>query len=246
MPADAPVSRLAEAWAALDPTTAAGTPQHTLWALVGLLAIVLFNGRFYVQWIFSEMRGRSVMPIAFWYMSAIGGVLYLAFNAHTGSPNGTLSYSLNIVIYSRNLVHIWRERGLLTRQLRITTNIFVTFIALTGVGVVAYTWFNEYHEIHSDPAGGVAVAWFWLAIGAAGTALFGCRFILQWLVSEAQKKSVVPNAFWYISVLAAVLQSASYAQRAEWVNLIGVLANLPIYLRNIWLLRRGTAVAAEE
>ncbi len=236
-------SLLATLWAGLDPTTLPGTTAHTFWAMLGLMAIVTFNGRFYVQWIYSERRGRSVMPIAFWYMSAIGGLMYLAFNAHTGSPNGTLNYSLNIVIYARNLTHIWREQGVLTKPLRRAVNIFVIIIALVGVGVVTYTWYHEYHEIHRDQPGEVARAWFWIAIGTAGTVLFGCRFILQWLVSEAKRKSVVPHAFWYISVAAAVLQAASFLQRAEWINFFGVSANLPIYLRNIWLIRKGKAAA---
>lgn len=240
------LSWLANAWAQLDPASPPGSFAHTFWALIGLLAIATFNGRFYVQWIYSERHGRSVMPISFWYMSAIGGMLYLAFNAHTGSPNGTLNYSLNIVIYARNLTHIWRERGVLTKPLRRAVNIFVVVVALVGIGVVAYTWYHEYHEIHQEQSGNVARAWIWIAIGTIGTGLFGCRFILQWLVSEAKRKSVVPNAFWYISVVAAVLQAASFLQRAEWINFFGVSANLPIYLRNIWLIRNGKAQPTNE
>lgn len=233
-------------WARLDPTTLPGTLDHTFWATLGLLAILCFNGRFYVQWIYSERMGRSVMPIAFWYMSSIGGLLYLAFNAHTGSPNGTLNYSLNIVIYARNLTHIWRERGVLTRPLRRAINLFVIIVGLIGISVVAYTWYHEYHEIHREQPGEVARAWFWIAIGTAGTALFGCRFLLQWAVSEARRKSVIPHAFWYLSVAAAILQVASFGQRGEWINFIGVAANLPIYLRNIWLIRRGKALPTGE
>ena len=239
----AEVSFLAQLWAKLDPTTLPGTPEHTFWALVGLLAIVTFNGRFYVQWIYSERLGRSAVPIAFWYMSTFGGLIYLAFNAHIGSPNGTLNYSLNIIIFIRNLIHIWRERGVLTPRLNMAARIFAVIVGVTAAVIVTYTWYAEYHEIHREQPDAIAAAWFWIAVGTVGTALFGFRSILQWLISEAKRKSVVPHAYWYLSVAAALLQSVSFFKRGEWINFIGVTVSLPIYLRNIWLIRRGKPAA---
>jgi lipid-A-disaccharide synthase-like uncharacterized protein len=40
----------------------------------------------------------------------------------------------------------------------------------------------------------------WLAIGFSGQALFSARFIVQWLVSEKRRASVVPTSFWYLSI----------------------------------------------
>ncbi len=50
----------------------------------------------------------------------------------------------------------------------------------------------------------------WLAIGFAGQALFFMRFLVQWLVSERRKKSVIPRAFWFFS-LGGGLTLLSYA-----------------------------------
>lgn len=238
---DPQFSWLAEFWADLDPMTPAGSAAHSFWAVVSVLAFVLFSGRFYLQWIVSELRGKSVVPVAFWYMSAIGALLFLAFNTHAHSPVGTLSYSFNIVVYARNLVHIWSERVVFSRAMKWTVNGLVAVVALIGAACVVYTWLHPYHPPHTESA---TRAWFWIAIGAAGTGLFACRFAVQWLASEAKKKSVVPVSFWYISVAAAILQSASYGQRQEWMNLTAVAVNLPIYLRNLWLIHRGKATAS--
>ena len=42
---------------------------------------------------------------------------------------------------------------------------------------------------------------FWLAIGFLGQALFTARFLMQWVVSEKKRDSVVPVAFWWFSLL---------------------------------------------
>ena len=243
MNADTLLSWLSHAWAELDPHTTPGTYAHTLWALMSLTGGVLFYGRFYMQWIVSELRRRSVMPTAFWYMSSFGSVALLGYGAHIGSPVGTLSQSINVVIYARNLVHIWRNKGKLSPALNIGIHLLVGVIALTGLGLTAYTWWHEYHLIHANKAQSVGRAWFWILLGVAGTALFACRFILQWLVSEAKGRSVVPVAFWYISIAAAVMQSSSFFQQLEWVYGIGVASNIPVYLRNVYLIRKGRGVA---
>ncbi len=41
----------------------------------------------------------------------------------------------------------------------------------------------------------------WLLVGLLGQAIFSARFIVQWLVSEKEKKSIIPVAFWYLSLL---------------------------------------------
>lgn len=222
-------------WQGLDPLSTPGTFVHTAWAMISILAFVLFSGRFYIQWFYSERLGRSVVPVAFWYMSAVGALLYLAYNTHLRSPVGTLSYSFNIVVYARNLVHIWHHRGILTPRAKALFNVFVAIVTLIGAGLVVYTWTHQYKNVDPEDA---ARTWFWIAVGATGTALFACRFLVQWLASEARKRSVIPTAFWYLSIAAALLQTASYAQRSEWNNLAAVAVNLPIYLRNLWLIHR--------
>lgn len=215
--------------------------EGLIWAAIGVIGGVVFYSRFYVQWIVSEIKGRSVVPMAFWYQSCFGSIFLLLYAIHAQSPLGALSQSLNIIPYTRNLIHLWRERGALTRRLNIVANGLAVAIALGAVMVVAFIWLKEYERTQSDPAGAAQQTWFWLAVGVAGQALFGSRFLIQWMVTEIKKKSTVPTIFWYISIMAALLQFVSFASRGggEWLYAAGLIATMFIYFRNIWLIHRG-------
>ena len=58
--------------------------------------------------------------------------------------------------------------------------------------------------------------WIWVAIGFIGQGLFSARFIVQWIVSEKRRRSVIPMAFWYFSI-AGGLVLLSYASIA-WIR----------------------------
>jgi lipid-A-disaccharide synthase-like uncharacterized protein len=51
----------------------------TSWKLVGYTGVLLFAGRWFVQLAASKAQGKPVMPTLFWYMSASGSVLLLAY-----------------------------------------------------------------------------------------------------------------------------------------------------------------------
>lgn len=74
----------------------------------------------------------------------------------------------------------------------------------------------------------------WLAIGFLGQALFSARFLLQWLKSEKEKKSVFPIAFWYFSIAGGVTLLAYAVYRKDPVFIIGQLSGLLIYFRNLY------------
>ena len=78
--------------------------------------------------------------------------------------------------------------------------------------------------------------WVWLAVGFAGQALFSMRFIVQWLSSERVKRSIVPVAFWYFSVAGGTTLLAYALHRADPVFIVGQLAGLFIYGRNLQLI----------
>lgn len=212
---------------------------HYLLTAVGIAGGLLFYGRFYVQWLASEIRQKSVIPIAFWYMSTCGSVMLLTFAVWSQSPLGALGQNLNIVVYARNLVHIWREKGRLTKALNITTHCAVGVIALVALSFVALTWYREYEINQAAPAGAARTTWVWLAVGVLGQALFALRFLIQWIATEMRRKSVVPTVFWHISIAAALLQCATFTQRREWVFAVGMAATILIYARNLWFLYRN-------
>ena len=88
-----------------------------LWQAIGIVGAVIFCGRFYLQWYASEVRKKSVVPIGFWYMSSIGSLMLFPYGVfYKHSPLAALSHCFNLVVYGRNLVHMWRARGVLTRR----------------------------------------------------------------------------------------------------------------------------------
>ena len=78
--------------------------------IVGFLAQGFFASRFLVQWIVSEKRKESVMPLYFWYSSVFGGLLLLVYAIHILDPVFILGQSMGLLIYFRNLVLIHRKK----------------------------------------------------------------------------------------------------------------------------------------
>jgi lipid-A-disaccharide synthase-like uncharacterized protein len=78
----------------------------------------------------------------------------------------------------------------------------------------------------------------WLAIGLAGQALFSARFLVQWLVSEKRRESVIPVAFWYLSLAGSAVLLTYSIYRKDPVFILGQSMGSFIYLRNLWLIRQ--------
>src|SRR6478609_856736 len=86
----------------------------------------------------------------------------------------------------------------------------------------------------------------WLLIGFGGQALFTMRFLVQWLASEKRRESVVPAAFWWLSLLGGVTLLAYAAQRRDPVIIVGQSLGLFVYARNLMLIARGRRRAARR
>jgi lipid-A-disaccharide synthase-like uncharacterized protein len=84
-----------------------------IWLLIGLLGQGLFFSRFLIQWWESEREGRSVIPVAFWYFSLGGGLVLLAYSIYKADPVFIVGQGVGLVVYSRNLYLIFRERAAL-------------------------------------------------------------------------------------------------------------------------------------
>ena len=78
--------------------------------LLGLLGQVLFFSRFLVQWIASEKKGRSTVPLSFWYLSIGGGLLLLVYAIWRKDPVITLGQLVGVFVYVRNLMLIHRHK----------------------------------------------------------------------------------------------------------------------------------------
>src|ERR1700733_15725877 len=103
IPGSCEMAAYALAWFTLD---------H-IWFLIGLAGQGLFASRFIVQWFQSEREGRSVIPLAFWYFSVVGGIVSLAYAIYLQSVPFALGQGSGLIVYARNLYLIFRERRLL-------------------------------------------------------------------------------------------------------------------------------------
>jgi len=85
------------------------TPLGIAWVGVGLLGQILFTGRMLVQWLVSERKRRSVIPVAFWWMSLLGASMLLAYFLWRKDVVGVLGQATGWFIYMRNLWLIYRR-----------------------------------------------------------------------------------------------------------------------------------------
>ena len=77
--------------------------------IIGFLGQGLFASRFIVQWIYSEKKGESSIPIIFWYLSIFGGLGLLVYAISRKDPVIITGQIFGIFIYTRNLILIYRK-----------------------------------------------------------------------------------------------------------------------------------------
>lgn len=85
------------------------TSIETIWIAIGFLGQGLFFGRWVIQWIVSERTSKSQVPLSFWYMSLIGGLITLAYAIYRKDPVFIAGQGVGAVVYIRNLVLIRRQ-----------------------------------------------------------------------------------------------------------------------------------------
>jgi lipid-A-disaccharide synthase-like uncharacterized protein len=85
--------------------------QNAIWIGVGFLGQAFFTSRFLVQWIVSERRRESVIPIAFWWLSLLGGGTLLTYAIWRQDPVFILGQGTGLVVYIRNLVLIRKRKA---------------------------------------------------------------------------------------------------------------------------------------
>jgi len=88
-------------------------PQFQLdfWLIFGFIGQAMFTMRFLVQWIASEKKKESVIPVSFWYFSLAGGLIVLAYAIHRMDPVFILAYLPGNFIYFRNLYFIYKKKA---------------------------------------------------------------------------------------------------------------------------------------
>lgn len=83
---------------------------NNAWLVLGLVGQTVFSGRFLLQWIYSEYKRRSVIPMAFWHASIIGALLLLCYACYKKDPVFIVGQASGLLIYWRNLQMRKREK----------------------------------------------------------------------------------------------------------------------------------------
>src|SRR4051795_13113881 len=80
---------------------------------------------------------------------------------------------------------------------------------------------------------------FWLTVGFLGQATFTARFLVQWIASEKKRDSVVPVAFWWLSLLGGLALLSYAISRRDPVIIVGQAMGLFVYVRNLMLVGKA-------
>ena len=79
------------------------------WLIIGFLGQLFFSARFILQWIYSEINKKSIIPLGFWFFSILGGVTLLIYAIHRKDPVFIMGQATGLFIYARNLYFINKQ-----------------------------------------------------------------------------------------------------------------------------------------
>ena len=82
-----------------------------IFLIIGFTGQGLFASRFIVQWLYSEKRGESHIPVIFWYLSIFGGIGLLIYAIYRKDPVIISGQSFGLFIYLRNLILIYKKKN---------------------------------------------------------------------------------------------------------------------------------------
>jgi lipid-A-disaccharide synthase-like uncharacterized protein len=92
--------------------------QAKLWLIIGFAGQALFTARFLVQWIASERKRDSVVPVAFWWLSLLGGLTLLSYASYRQDPVIIVGQGMGLVVYARNLMLVGKAKRRTARRRR--------------------------------------------------------------------------------------------------------------------------------
>lgn len=199
---------------------------------LGYLSTVAFGLRFFIQWLYSESKGQSVVIRPFWWLSLIGNLLLLGHALIQMQFHVCLVQAINGVIAWRNLNLMKPETE--QKSLAFTLSLMGFFI----LSVTSYFFFSGIEWFHA-PQATVPIAMAWHLLGLVGLILFSSRFVVQWWDAEWQHQSVLGLSFWSMSIAGGLLSILYFAQLHDTVNLIGPSLGMIPYIRNMMLLRKA-------
>jgi lipid-A-disaccharide synthase-like uncharacterized protein len=80
------------------------------WVLFGFFGQAIFASRFIFQWIASEKKQESFVPLSFWYLSIAGGIVLLVYALYKQDPVFAVGQASGLIVYVRNLMLIAKKK----------------------------------------------------------------------------------------------------------------------------------------
>ena len=209
---------------------------------LGFLSALAFSSRMLLQWITSEVKGRSVVMPAFWKLSLCGNLL-LAFHS-------LIQIQFHVcLIQACNAVISWRNLNLMKPpeeqiSFRGTIKLFISAI----LTVLTIFWLNGMFLLENSEAWfripstpwqdntNLHITFGWHIMGFFGLTLFSSRFWIQWWCAEQKKTSYLSRSFWWISLVGESLCLIYFLKIQDPVNSIGPAFGLIPYIRNLMLI----------
>ena len=90
--------------------------EEQIWLIIGFIGQTIFASRFLIQWVVSEKKRESVIPLPFWYFSLLGGITLFIYAFSKKDLVIMVGQGTGILIYTRNLYLIYRKRKLDFKQ----------------------------------------------------------------------------------------------------------------------------------
>jgi lipid-A-disaccharide synthase-like uncharacterized protein len=89
-----------------------------IWLAVGFSGQAIFTMRFLVQWMASERKRDSVVPVAFWWLSLFGGMTLLSYASYKRDPVIITGQAMGVLIYTRNLMLVAKKKKRVAKETR--------------------------------------------------------------------------------------------------------------------------------
>lgn len=81
----------------------------------GIVAQLVFISRFFYQWVYSETKNESLLPMGFWIISIAGSAMTFIYAIFRLDPVLFIAHSMSMVIYLRNILILLNKRSLFSK-----------------------------------------------------------------------------------------------------------------------------------
>ena len=196
---------------------------------IGLIAQLLFSLRLTIQWLFSEKENKVVTPTFFWIVSLIASFLFFMYGYLRNDFAIMLGQFITYYIYIRNL-QLQNQWNRLQKGIQI---VFINFPLIVLLITLLRGEFDFSQLFNQD----FIPIWL-LSLGIISQLIFTLRFIFQWIISEKNKFSQLPETFWVLSLVGSILILIYSLFRKDPILFIGHTFGIIIYSRNLIILKK--------